>query len=129
MPRFVWLYVSLREIRTIWRVLALCAAVLLAARLVAPEFMSYSWRVRYAAIPIGVIVIDYALAFLGISGVRALRRILAERTKANGLRHSQTPRIPTLLVGAGQAGSLVAKEIISRPELGIARLASSTTTR
>lgn len=118
-PRFVWSYVSLREVRTIGVALAICAAILLAARFIAPEFMTFTGRARYAAIPIGVIVIDYALAFLGISGVRALRRILAERTKANGLRHSQTPRIPTLLVGAGQAGSLVAKEIISRPELGI----------
>lgn len=119
-PRFVWSYVSLREIRTIGVALAVCAAVLVGARLLAPQFMSYSWRARYAAIPIGVIVIDYALAFLGISGVRALRRILYERAKARGLRQSQTPSIPTLLVGAGQAGSLVAKEIAARPELGIA---------
>ncbi len=103
-PRFVWSYVSLREIRAIGISLALCAAALLAARFIAPEFMSFTGRARYAAIPGGVIIIDYALAFIGISGARALRRILAERTKKNGLRTSETPRIPTLLVGAGQAG-------------------------
>ncbi|MFO0569281.1 MAG: nucleoside-diphosphate sugar epimerase/dehydratase [Polyangiaceae bacterium] len=119
-PRFVWSYVSLREIRTIGVALGLAAAALLGARLVAPHFMPFTGRARYAAIPMGVIAIDFTLAFIGISGVRALRRILAERTKARGLRQSQVPRIPTILVGAGQAGSIVAKEILARPELGIA---------
>jgi FlaA1/EpsC-like NDP-sugar epimerase len=118
-PRFVWSYVSLREIRLIGVALAACAVMLLVARFTAPLFSTFTGRARYAAIPGGVIVIDFALAFLGIAGVRGVRRIVAERTKKNSLRSSQTPRIPTLLVGAGQAGALVMKEIVARPELGI----------
>ncbi|MBK7582375.1 MAG: hypothetical protein IPI67_19490 [Myxococcales bacterium] len=99
--------------------LGVSAAALLVARFSAPFFFTFTGRARYAAIPGGVIIIDFALALLGIAGVRGLRRLLAERSKKNGLRSSQTPRIPTLLVGAGQAGALVVKEILARPELGI----------
>jgi len=118
-PRFVWSFVSLREIRTIGVALSVSAACLGAARLLAPLFMPLSDRVRYAAIPAGVIAIDFALSFLGISSVRAVRRILAERGKRHALRGAEVTRLPTLLVGAGQAGALVAKEIAARPELGI----------
>ncbi len=117
-PRFVWSYVSLREIRAIGVALSTSSAGMLLARLVVPEFLGLSGRARYGAIPIGVIVIDFALAFIGITGVRAVRRLAAERSKKAGLE-SRARSIPTLLVGAGQAGSLVVKEILSRPELGI----------
>jgi len=117
-PRFVWSYVSLREIRTIASALVASSAALLVARLAAPVFFSLSFRARYGAIPISVIAIDLALAIIGIAGVRAVRRVLAERRKREGLG-ARASRIPTLLVGAGQAGSLVVKEILSRPELGI----------
>jgi len=118
-PKFVWSYVSLREIRLIGVALAASAAVLVLGRLGAPIFFPITGRARYAALPGGVIVMDYAFAFLGVAGVRGLRRILAERSKKNALRLPGTPRTPTLLVGAGQAGSLVVKEILARPELGI----------
>lgn len=118
-PRFVWSYTSLREVRQIGLALGTSSAVLLIARVLSPYFFDYSFRARYAALPIGVILGDFALAVLGIAGVRALRRVVAERAKRAGLVQHDTPRIPTLLVGAGQAGSLVVKEILSRPELGI----------
>lgn len=118
-PRFVWSYTSLRETRVIGIALGGSAVLLLLGRYLAPSVIPYWGYARYAAIPIGVIVIDFVLSFVGIAGVRALRRIVAETVKRGERKSPETARVPTLLVGAGQAGSLVVKEILARPELRI----------
>jgi FlaA1/EpsC-like NDP-sugar epimerase len=70
-------------------------------------------------LPYGVIAINFTLSFLGISGVRTARRLLSEKSKADSRRQRARAAVPTLLVGAGQSGVQVAKEIETRPELGI----------
>ena len=67
--------------------------------------------------PLGVVVFDLVLAFMGLCGVRASRRLFTEHAQAQRARATQ--RIPTLLVGAGHAGLLIAKEIERSPALGI----------
>jgi FlaA1/EpsC-like NDP-sugar epimerase len=51
--------------------------------------------------------------------VRTLRRLLSEKSKADSGRQRGVEPVPTLLVGAGLGGVLVAKEITNRPELRI----------
>src|SRR5262249_6858376 len=70
----------------------------------------------------GVIAINFTLSFLGVAGVRTVRRLLSEKSKADSRRLRGVDPVPTLLVGAGQGGVLVAKEIENRPELGISPL-------
>lgn len=116
-PRFAWRYVSLREAVRIFLAVLTGSLVLTAARLIAAALMDVHLRAQYAYLPFGVIAIDSILAFLGLSGVRVFRRVTSERTEARRVPNHATRRIPTILVGAGRAGAMVAKEISARPEL------------
>ena len=118
-PRFSWRFVGLREVTRIVSSVAVTSVLLLLARIVFAEIRpgGDSWA-RYAVIPIGVIAIDFVLALLGITGARAMRRVLGERSDAVA-RKSAERRVSTMLVGAGQAGLIVAKDVTSRPDLGI----------
>lgn len=120
--RFAWRYIGLREANRILAAIAVGGLVLLVVRLVAGYALPRFAYAQYALVPAGVIVIDSLLAFLGITGARALRRILAERSETilrRGNNSDGSNDIPTLLVGAGQAGVMVAREIARRPDLGI----------
>jgi FlaA1/EpsC-like NDP-sugar epimerase len=122
-PRYAWRYVGLREVSRIFTALGLSAVALLAVRLVIGSVDLSFAPARYAAVPIGVVVIDLALAFLGVAGVRTLRRVMVERARSRDLRAAPggSPRdaTRTLLVGAGSAGWLVAREIAMRPDMGL----------
>lgn len=83
----------------------------------------HAWR-----IPLSVNLIDAMLAFGGTFGLRILRRGVFERTKrrkqesANGNGNGSaggTKKKSVLLIGAGQAGVLTAKEIEGRGDLDL----------
>jgi len=118
-PRFAWRYVGLREARQIFAAFTASGMLLLLLRLASGNAPSSSWLAS-ALIPTGVIVVMQVLAFLGIVGVRVLRRLTVEKAKQathRSLRKSDP--VATLLVGAGQFGVLAAKEIESRPDMGL----------
>ncbi|MFW5878212.1 MAG: polysaccharide biosynthesis protein [Myxococcota bacterium] len=126
-PRFSWRYVGLREANRIFLALGISSLFLLAGRFGAPYLMELAHWLRHLSIPIGVVLIDFMLAFMGIAGVRILRRLAGERAntesrrrQANGDGCEPCRPVPTLLIGAGEAGVMVAKEIASWPGLGIA---------
>lgn len=118
--RFSWRYIGLREVTRIFFATALSSVVLLGSRLVVGEVQDTIPYLRHALVPFGVILGNFVLAFGAISGVRVLRRMLGERADARrpATRPAQES-IPTMLVGAGQAGVLVAKELALRPELNV----------
>ena len=114
---YAWRYVGLHETLRIGWATAAASASFAVLRIVSAALLDSVPQVQYALLPMGVVAINFVLAFLGVAGVRVLQRLLGERRSAR-----QRPRargIPTLLVGAGEAGVLIAKEIASRPELGI----------
>jgi FlaA1/EpsC-like NDP-sugar epimerase len=113
-PRFSWRYVGIREAQRILAAVLVSTLVLLVARLAAGGLAA-----RDATLPFGVILINAVLVFTGIAGVRVSRRVVAERTETKQ-RRRPTIATRTILIGAGQAGFLVAREITSRPDLGIA---------
>ena len=118
-PRFSWRYVGLREVVRIGAATTVAAVVVLAIRL---SIVKLQWQIphaQYALVPIGVIVIDLGLAFVGITGVRVLRRLVGERRDSGRRREDRAAAVPTILIGAGQAGVLVAKELANRPDLGM----------
>ena len=117
--KFVWRYVSLREVSRIFLAMAGAGAVLLGIRVTAGIAQSTWGYAQYAFVPAGVILIDFALAAMGIAGVRGVRRIVAERSSSHehSVQNGKTKR--TLLLGAGQAGAMVAREIAQRQDLGI----------
>jgi FlaA1/EpsC-like NDP-sugar epimerase len=118
-PYFAWRYVSLREAQRVLWATCLFTAVLVVVRLVSARFIKEFYYADYALVPLGVIAANAVLAFLGVTGVRFARRLMVERSKSLGLRSRSVPRVPTLLLGAGQAGVMIAKEIGGRPDLGI----------
>jgi FlaA1/EpsC-like NDP-sugar epimerase len=116
--KVAWRYFGLRDLAQVVGALGAAAAVLLGLRLFALEFLIPSYPgASVAAIPYSILLVDATFAFLGITGIRVLRRMLAERAPASVL--PARPEVPTMLVGAGTAGVLVAKEMARCPELGL----------
>ncbi len=117
-PRFAWRYVGLREVQRIATAVAASSAVFLVARYVSGAVLPTWPGAQYALIPTSVILIDGGLAFMGIAGVRVLRRLWAERTGTRPSDAEPAAEVRTLLVGAGSAGVQVAREI-AKSRLGM----------
>jgi FlaA1/EpsC-like NDP-sugar epimerase len=117
--RLAWRYVGLADLRRISLVVATSTAVMLAVRFAAASLGSTLPYVYRALVPIGVTLSGASFAFLGITGVRILRRMVAERFERAQHVAPARAATPTMLIGAGRAGVLVAKEIAARRELGI----------
>lgn len=106
--RFVWRYVSLSDVIAITRSLAIVTVLLLALRLFYPEWAPLAVRFR---ISLSVIALEFLLSLASSIGVRALWRILHQQQEMNSSNGAE--RKPVLLIGAGNAGVRVAREIIS----------------
>ena len=118
--RFVWRYVGLKEVVRIFVAIAATSAVLLTLRVASARFFDvFTGPAQYVTVPLGIIAINAVLAGLGIVGVRVLRRLQTEYAQTRSRRTFGGDVVPTLLIGAGQAGVMVAREINTRPDLGI----------
>ena len=107
--RVMWKYMSLQETLRFLRSIALVSTIMLAIRLTLPAQSSYF------LIPIGIIIIEGALTFVAMTGVRFLPRIIKERL----VQSRGDVATVTLIVGAGEAGIAIAKEAKKHPALGI----------
>jgi FlaA1/EpsC-like NDP-sugar epimerase len=112
-PRMSWRYISIGDVVRVGCSLAAVTLVLIAVRIVAPRVDA-----AIVIIPFGVIAINFALAFLGLVGVRALRRLLGEAMERRR-QEAGIERHRVLLIGAGQAGVIAAREIANRRDLGL----------
>ena len=111
---FIWRYVGMGEVKAFLKAAYLSLLPLAIVRLGVPANY-HQWRV-----PLSIILIDTVLAFGGVLGLRVLRRALYERYE----RQSRTARANgqkklVLLIGAGQAGVLAAREIHGRGDTGL----------
>ncbi len=102
-----WRYVSIRDM---WRaVLAVTVASAVAVGFI------YLWDpVPGWNLPRGIIAIDWMFTLGFVVGARVLARTLVERTK----RGMVTRRKAALIVGAGDAGQMVIREMLKNPQLG-----------
>lgn len=110
---FVWRYIGLAEVGAFVRAAWWSFLPILLIRLTLPQPLA-TWRV-----PISIILVDTALAFGGILAVRVVRRTLYERfekSQRSGGSGARNGHKPVLLVGAGRAGVLAAREIAGRGE-------------
>lgn len=114
-PRFAWSHVGLREARKIGKALGLALAILCAVRLLSGAFQDHFGHLAYTTIPYGVLLIDGVLAVSLILGVRVLRRVQIEERRARA--HPSSSRRPVVLIGAGYAGTLLARELEQRKDL------------
>ena len=113
---FIWRYTDMAHIKSfLYAALgSLLVVVLLRGTL---SEAHQAWR-----IPFSVAFFDCVLAFGGTFGLRILRRAVYEgnkrRGQVKGNGHGKKRR-PVLLIGAGQAGVLAAKEIEGRGDLDL----------
>lgn len=112
---FIWRYVGMGEVKAFVYAALWSALVLTALRLLLPDSLG-EWRV-----PLSVVLMGTVLAFGGVLGLRVLRRYLYEVSQRRTRRHGAGvgERVPTLLVGAGRAGILAAREIIGRGDMDL----------
>jgi FlaA1/EpsC-like NDP-sugar epimerase len=113
-PRLSWRYVSLLDLKRIALGVGLVSCGLAALRALKTPLVEAIPHARYVVVPFGVILINLVFAVACVLGVRILRRLLAEPSRAQ----KSVPQVPILLVGAGAGGALLARELLSRPELG-----------
>jgi FlaA1/EpsC-like NDP-sugar epimerase len=117
--RLAWRYVGLRDVSRIALAVGTAALILVLSRLLGIRWVTSGGLWARALIPLGVTASTAAFAFLGIIGVRVARRMLAENTESSSRVRQQSEPIRTMLIGAGRAGVLVAKEMADRPDLGL----------
>jgi FlaA1/EpsC-like NDP-sugar epimerase len=115
--RYSWRYTSLGEVLGIGWAMAMATGVLMIARSFAPVLGDVTPAARHLLIPWGVLGIDVMLVTILLIGARATRRMQVERRERVSHRTSE-PVSRALLIGAGRAGVLVARELTSHPDLG-----------
>jgi FlaA1/EpsC-like NDP-sugar epimerase len=111
-PRMAWRYMNMRDALWVLTAVAASTAVLVMFRLALP-MLTTSPNVY---LPLGVLAMDFALSFLAIVGLRVAWRFRGEIRDVK-TRLTDGDRRRVLLVGAGEAGVLVAREIAQRPDL------------
>lgn len=112
---FIWRYIGLSELKSFFKAalssFAIASAIMLALRLGLPDSF------HLLRVPISVVVLDTVLAFGGLLTLRIVRRMLYERFEQQlhpdsvpyGRRQTKGKRV--LLVGAGRAGMMAAREL------------------
>ena len=102
--KIVWCYISIRDVGRILKGVIPVTALLIIARDFAPD------RLAMLHIPISVITLEFMLVLLGTAGIRMITRLSLEasrRQNASRRRNGMAKR--ALLIGAGDAGNMVAK--------------------
>lgn len=111
--RHSWRYTSIDDVADVVLAMSMTSLVLVALRVApaTPDVMVLS---------LGVTMADWVASIAGLVGVRMARRLESEHRESRASdqrRRTGTRRV--LLVGAGRAGVMVAKEIAGRPDLGL----------
>jgi FlaA1/EpsC-like NDP-sugar epimerase len=121
--RLVWRYVSLRDLPRILLAATAGTGILLVARFgLAPLLKMIGIVVNplYVTVPFGVLAGELVLTTIGIIAVRGLWRLLKEEEskRATDSQAASSSRQKALLIGAGSAGVMVAREVGTNPQLG-----------
>ncbi|MFO0969284.1 MAG: nucleoside-diphosphate sugar epimerase/dehydratase [Gemmataceae bacterium] len=115
--RLSWRHTSLRDAVWLLNWCAVAAIGLLLWRLVAIVVSISPEHSLASGLPVGVILLDLVLSILGLLSVRGAARLWSEYRER---KDAAAERVPTLLIGAGRAGAMVAREIAARPDLSLA---------
>ncbi len=107
----LWRYSGLTEVMELGVAVLISSSALLAIRLLGLA------NICGHQLSAGIILIDCGLCFLLLVSPRILRRLQTEHRQR---RHWRQPiRRRALLIGAGDAGQLVLRELNQRPDLGV----------
>jgi FlaA1/EpsC-like NDP-sugar epimerase len=108
-----WRYVGMAEVISLVLGLTTALAVLMAAWYTGPIL---GFSDRFIRSPRSVLLTDWAFALLTLFGVRVLIRVGRDRFRPQQM-NGTAKRV--LIVGAGDAGEMLAREIEHRPQLGM----------
>ena len=116
--RRYWRYASVREMLNIFGATLVSSAIL--SFLVLVLFLPLGWFDRF---PRSVLIIDWLLSLFFVGGTRFSARFLGElgARRTNGKRNGANgePR-RVLIMGAGDAGAMIVREMQANPSLGFA---------
>jgi FlaA1/EpsC-like NDP-sugar epimerase len=106
---YIWRYVGLAEVQGFARAALSSLAPLIVLRLMLPKSLE-DFRM-----PLGVILMNATLAFGGVLALRVARRLFYERVERSLLApEDERKKKKVLLIGAGKAGVLAARELVGR---------------
>ena len=107
-----WRYVAIGDAVRLAAGLSTALALLLGVRM----FGADVGLTALARTPAGTLVVDWALSLLAVFGARIAIRVAKDRLRAD---LPEWPPKRVLIIGAGDAGEALAREITHRPQLGI----------
>ena len=107
--RRVWAYASTKEL------LLIISAVTAASVIISVIMVVLTTMQLYQGFPRSVLAIDLILSILAVGGLRFTLRLLAENRSKSTDTNRQIKRV--LIVGAGDAGALVLREMQKNPQL------------
>ncbi len=121
--KLVWRYIGLNDLPRLFLAVGAGTAVMVAARFgLAPLLKSFGLIVNpfFSTVPFGVIAAEALLTTFGVISARSLWRVITERSKLRATIATRTavPKKKALLLGAGSAGVMVAREVATRPDVG-----------
>jgi FlaA1/EpsC-like NDP-sugar epimerase len=113
--RRLWRYASIREL------VLILSAVTTASIIVSAIMIALFAGGVFIGFPRSVLVIDWLLSMSFVGGLRFIFRLLAENrsTTANGEKSRKRHKRNTLVIGAGDAGAMVVRELQKNPQLNM----------
>lgn len=112
-----WRYVTINDLGLLVRALYIASATLAVLRLLGPSLDLPGILGELTSIPLGVTAINFFTSLVAVGGARAVRRSLSESAEIR--KATGEPATRTILVGAGEAGVAVARQLRLRPDLGL----------
>jgi FlaA1/EpsC-like NDP-sugar epimerase len=109
--RRMWIYASMRELRLI------VIAVTTASAIISPIMLVLFANRLFVSFPRSVLIIDWVTSLMLIGGSRYGLRMLAEAVNKNSSLKAPISSKHILIIGAGDAGALVAKELLKNPTI------------
>ncbi|WP_108668472.1 polysaccharide biosynthesis protein [Euzebya rosea] len=112
-----WRYVTIGDLGLLVRALYIASATLAVLRLLGPSLDLPGLPGELTSIPLGVTAINFFTSLVAVGGARAVRRSLSESAEIRRATGDSVTR--TILIGAGEAGVAVARQLRLRPDLGL----------
>jgi FlaA1/EpsC-like NDP-sugar epimerase len=109
--RRLWIYASIQEMKVI--ALAVTAASIVVSLTMVAMFV----QGFFVGFPRSVLIIDWLLSLAFVGGLRFSLRLIAENRRMSNVTSETGQDKRILIVGAGDAGALVAKELQKNPQL------------
>jgi FlaA1/EpsC-like NDP-sugar epimerase len=111
----VWRYISIGDVILIVKASLPITVLLFVGRIFLPL------RLFLFRLPLSIIALEFLLVLLGTLSVRAIRRLFFELSERERFENKETTskKKKAILIGAGNAGNMVIKELKQRADLGI----------